>query len=131
LALFTLGKEHEEAFKEVLDMANAWNMHKSIQATLYVLSAIDIVRKNWEKVFNIQGCYMIPDAIDHLSLSAGERVLFALAANLYNGTIIKDVPLSPNSAFDWLDHSHRLLYMQALQYAYLFHEIPISVRLTA
>ena len=89
-----------------------------IQAPLYVLTAIPQVAENLEKVFNFQGMYFNPDAISDFNLSTGQRILFSLAINLYNGHELQEGLLSPFQAMGNLDPGCRNVFFSALEHRF-------------
>jgi len=115
MALFFLGKEHKRAFEEALKKANVTS--KTIQTSLYLMTAIPQVAQRLNEVFEFNGCYFYPDSIDKFNLSTGERILFGLAINLYNGYQIKGIPLTPY-AIGCLDQMYKKVFLSALDYRF-------------
>lgn len=117
MALFFLSEEHKQAFEKAIKKANITN--KTIQTSLYLMTAIPQISQKLEEVFNFHGGYFYPDAIDKFNLSTGERILFALAINLYNGYQIEGVPLTPYSAIGYLDQMYKKVFLSALDYRFV------------
>lgn len=121
LNLVFVSNEHKEAMEKALEKAGAVKeITCSIEAPLYVLTSIQVfqMESNLEKVFNFAGGYFDPDAVEEFSLSTGERILFGLAINLYNGYVLDGLELSPHQAMGWLSKEHREVCLSALNYRY-------------
>lgn len=119
MALIFLGKQHEESFLNAVKKANATTGNKTIQAVLYVLTSIPSVAERLDTAFDFQGRYVNPNFLDRNSLSMGERILFALAMNLYNGYQLDGVPTNPYQAMGMIDSSHKRVYLSALEYRFI------------
>lgn len=123
MSLQFISREHKEAMEEVFKKAGLMDStNVSIQTPLYVLTAISVFQdvENVAKVFNFQGKYFDPDAVEQFRLGTGEMILFGLAINLYNGYVIDGVPLSPHQAMAWLSKEHRNVYLSAVEYRYQY-----------
>lgn len=118
MALFFVSEEHQQAFEGAIEKATAFVGGKGIQTPLYLLTSIPEVANNLEVVFNFTGGYINPDVIEEFNLSTGQRIIFALAVNLYNGYVIEDVELSPYQAMGWLSKEYRDVYLSAIGYRY-------------
>jgi hypothetical protein len=121
MALVFLGKQHEDRFLEALKKANATrgSENRRVQAVIYLLSAVPMIERNMDNVFDYHGGFIKPDAEKHLRLSTGERIIFALALNLFNGYVLQGVPTNPHQAMGMIDSEHKRVYLSALEYCFI------------
>lgn len=119
MALIFLGKQHEESFINALKKANATTGDRTIQTVLYVLTAMPSVAQRLDYAFDFRAGYVNAEFVNRNRLSVGERILFGLAMNLYNGYQLDGVPTNPYQAMGMIDTDHRRVYLSAIEYRFV------------
>lgn len=112
---YFINADHQARFEQLVQEAGVGERETTVQTVLYLLSSVPSVFKNIEMFFNVTGKYMESYDEDSIGLSTGERVIVALAYNLFNGYVVDQTVISPHYALSWLDHGLRQVYFQALQ----------------
>lgn len=119
MAFMFISSEHEQAFQEAINKVGRASESKSIQIPLYVLTSMPEVCQELDQVFNFSGFYFDPDAVENFSLSTGEKHLFGLAMNLYNGYIMSGMNFAPSYLLGYLDKAHKEVALSAMSNRYL------------
>jgi Family of unknown function (DUF6075) len=106
--------EHQTKFENFLGEAKVGEKEYTVQAVLYLLSSVPRIADNINQFFVLSGKYINPDEDIIMSMGSGERIIVALAYNLYNGYELEGVNLSPNYVLSWLDSDLKKVYVEAL-----------------
>lgn len=112
---YFVNPEHQKRYEKLVREANVGERESTVRTVFYLLSSTPILYRNMEMFFNVKGNYMESYDEDAIGLSTGERIIVALAHNLFNGYVVDPKVVSPHYVLSWLDHSLRQVYFQALQ----------------
>ncbi|MEG1894663.1 MAG: hypothetical protein RR162_00385 [Oscillospiraceae bacterium] len=88
---------HKSRFEEALELSGAVGgkgvVKSDFGASLYILSGLEYVYPRVRK-FITSGCIDFEPMLNRLGLSSGEKIVVALAGNLYNGGFFDDYTLA-------------------------------------
>lgn len=108
-------ENHEKVFNEAIEIAGISEMDYTNRAVLYLLTSVDRVAENINRIYELKGQYINPDGINSLCLSRGEQFIVASAFNLYNGYQMEGINISPYSVLSYVDEEYIKVYLNGLQ----------------